>query len=231
MFMRIIVPLLLAATPILSRGDSDVPSTTPKDGHAKVTFVRGFVRWQADDTAKWKPLISGEQVPICGKLAVGVGSLVTLQFTFTEITFDTTGIIDLQTGLAANHVSSDTDPPGVRTMAATRKLFATAINVQGHVQWRAQAGEPWVPLEKSCGISEAAEIRVGLRSLVVLLNSSGNTITIDRLGTWSMKRVLNIRYTRRDGLDATRYPLMQTGAVGETHDSIITAPAAKLEVR
>ena len=79
------------------------------------------------------------------------------------------------------------------TLPATRpaaRLKATVLSVKGLVQVRRTAGGPWQRCEVGMVLEEEAEFRTGTRGEVRFAIAPDRTVTIDRLGTCTLRRAV-----------------------------------------
>src|SRR5688500_132659 len=127
----------------------------------------------------------------------------------------------------ANQATQQTTQP-----ATTQPLQATITGVDGLVQVRGEADQPWQAAVVGMVIGEGAEFRTGPRSAVRFQLPPEQVVTLDRLGTVKLveavrnaggiKTDLGMRYGR------VRYDIE---AAGVLHDATIHSPGSTLAVR
>ncbi|HVT88929.1 MAG TPA: FecR domain-containing protein [Tepidisphaeraceae bacterium] len=112
------------------------------------------------------------------------------------------------------------------------KLEATVTGVEGNVQVRKSADQPWAKAEVGMKVDELAEFRTGPKSAVRFTIPPDQTITLDRLGvvklleavndSGKLKTSLGMKYGR------TRFDIE---AAGREHDASISSPSSTLAIR
>jgi hypothetical protein len=138
----------------------------------------------------------------------------------------------------ARAVTLQTAPAAATTEAATtsptgvEELQATVTKVQGFVQVRDSADEPWRFATEGTVVNQNAEFRTGLRSAVQFVIPPDHTITLDRLGTVKVLTAVRAgdKITTQLGMKygRTRYDIEPAGL---QHDSSIVSPSNTLLVR
>jgi hypothetical protein len=116
--------------------------------------------------------------------------------------------------------------------AATEPLKIVITGIEGSVQARSSAEQPWKMAEVGLELSEGAELRTGLRSAVRFTILPDQTVSLDRLGTLQILRAnfengkivtdLGMKYGR------TRYDI---DAQGRVYDAKVHSPSAVLAIR
>jgi hypothetical protein len=130
------------------------------------------------------------------------------------------------TTIATTEAATTTSPAGVE------QLQATVTKVQGYVQVRDSADEPWRPATVDMVVGQNAEFRTGVRSAVQFVIPQDHTITLDRLGTVKVLTAVRAgdKITTELGMKygRTRYDIEPAGL---EHDSRIVSPSNTLLVR
>lgn len=139
---------------------------------------------------------------------------------------------DLPSTAPATTNMSDEGTAGDNDDEPTITLNATITGIEGHVQVRSAADQPWKSATIGMTLDAGAEFRTGPRSAVRFVIPPDQVITLDRLGTVkvmqairdasSVKTELGMKYGR------TRYDIE---AAGLEHDSSIHSPTATLSIR
>jgi len=122
-------------------------------------------------------------------------------------------------------------PAPAAAPAAAGKAAATVKSVDGTVETRPAAGQPWVPVKVGDRLSEGADLRTGFRAHC-LLEMTQSAVKVDPL------TVVRIGELRSDGSTVrTRLYLKQgnlesdVSKTGQKNDFAIVTPAATLSVR
>ncbi len=133
---------------------------------------------------------------------------------------------------AGEAAAAATAPPApAAAPAAAGKAAATVKSVDGTVETRPAAGQPWVPVKVGDRLSEGADLRTGFRAHC-LLEMTQSAVKVDPL------TVVRIGELRSDGSTVrTRLYLKQgnlesdVSKTGQKNDFAIVTPAATLSVR
>lgn len=244
MFRQILTALffLIALTPAIASAAPPTETASEPAGpdDAEVDYVRGYVRWQAIGKSEWQKLKETQRVPLRGRVAISIGAALVLKTGNLNNTYVTGGIYELETGKRSTYVPIDTDPPGIRSMRPSKletniqQLTSgpvKVVSVRGSVQWRSGEDVPWLFAKFDDELPMTARIRTGLRSMIKVKHSN-KTITIDRLGVWTIEDVF-----RRNGRAKTDIGLKygrthyKVQAADEEHESTVLAPSKTLARR
>ena len=128
-----------------------------------------------------------------------------------------------------------TSPDAPATTAASLPagpLVIKIASIKGLVQMRATPDEKWAAVAVGQEIKEGAELRTGLKSIVVFTIGDDQTITLDRLGSIQILRAnfasgklftdLGMKYGR------TRFDIE---AADREHDAKVRSPSSVLAIR
>jgi hypothetical protein len=111
--------------------------------------------------------------------------------------------------------SSPTPSPYTRPAA---RLQVTVVSVKGVVQVRHSAEGPWRLCQVGMVLEQDAEFRTAPRGAVRFTVGSDKTVTVDRVGVWTLLRAIDEsgRPKADDGLERgrLRYDIQDSGPVG-----------------
>ncbi len=234
--MLVIATMVMSAAPVTADQSSDSPARPSDAAFVKVIHVRGFVRWQPVEHSAWQIVKSGQRLPSQGKVAVGLGAVLKMDHHNRLHTFYDSGIYSLATTHLTYHTNRPNDPPGIKSLRRLKadkeqnqhKSVAIVTATRGLVQWRAKENQSWKKIILNTRLPLGAEVRVGLRSFVVVAMGD-KSVTIDRLGMVKITESIKDGVVQRSSVGIkygrTHYRVQ---AAGEEHESKIHAPSQTL---